>query len=106
MELPTISLREFVERMKSDIAAFEKYWTKGPAADFPLDLPPGDWDEQLHLFAEQAIFEHRRHEEQGGHRHKCPHCLEQRECLEGNRCSVIKGYYVQCLQCDDREPIY
>lgn len=53
MELQTITLGEYVQRIKADIKAFEKYWMKGRAEDFPRDLPLGDWDEQFQLFSEQ-----------------------------------------------------
>jgi hypothetical protein len=42
-----ISLAEFVEKAKSDLAEFEAHWQEN---DYPNALPPGDWDEQFIFF--------------------------------------------------------
>lgn len=48
-----MTLEGFITEKKLEIEAFERWWIKNHEENpnnFPLELGPGDWDEQLQLF--------------------------------------------------------
>lgn len=48
-----MQLKEFIESELKLIDHFQRYWKERHEHDpknFPLDLKPGDWDEQLIIF--------------------------------------------------------
>jgi hypothetical protein len=47
-------LEDFIEEQKRLLDEFKQHWVVKHASEevenYPLDLPPGDWDEQFHLW--------------------------------------------------------
>lgn len=51
--LPNMSLDEFIKAELARLERFLDYWRKQNAQHpdlYPLDIKPGDWDEQLAIF--------------------------------------------------------
>lgn len=51
--IPEISLEEYVAYEHSIVQKFVEWWKKNHAAQplhFPMSMPIGHWDEQLHFF--------------------------------------------------------
>lgn len=57
MKKPTLD--QFVAEEKARIDRFASWWRwqreKNGAADWPLRLPEGEWDEQLNMFSDESV---------------------------------------------------
>jgi hypothetical protein len=52
-----MTLEEFVTQQRDLLEHFQAVWSQRQANEpnnYPNELPPGDWDEQLRFFAEET----------------------------------------------------
>jgi hypothetical protein len=58
MEERIMDLNEYVEDAKKSVDEFRDWWTerrKEAPEDFPLEMSPGDWDEQFRSFLSYRV---------------------------------------------------